>query len=88
MLISNNKSERRKKVYFALSVGLSAFLIAPMLVAGNDFVFIGSTTRQMTSAYAQEANNATTAAPIHSATTSTATNNTSLSIQLSPQPVL
>jgi hypothetical protein len=88
MLISNNKRERRKKASFALSVGLSVFLIAPMLLVGNGFVFIGSTTRQMTSAYAQEANNATTAAPIPSTTTSTATNNTSSSIQLSPQPVL
>jgi len=87
MLNSNNKRDRRKKASFALSVGLSVFLIAPMLLAGNGFVFIGSTTRQMTSAYAQEANNTTTAAPIPSATTSTATNNTS-SIQLSPQPVL
>lgn len=90
MLISNNKRERRKKASFALSVSLSVFLIAPMLLAGNDFVFIGSTTRQMTSAYAQEANNATTVAPMPGTTTSTATNksSSSSSIQLSPQPVL
>jgi cytoskeletal protein RodZ len=87
MSISNNKRQQRKKASFALSVGLSVFLIAPMLLAGNDFVFIGSTTRQMTSAYAQEANNATTVAPIPSTTNSTDSNK-SLSIQLSPQPVL
>ena len=87
MLIGNNKRERRKKASFVLSVGLSVFLIAPMLMGGNDFVFIGSATRQMTSAHAQEANNATTEASTPSITTSD-TNNTSSGIQLSPQPVL
>src|SRR5688500_8996851 len=89
MLISNNKREGRKKASFALSVGLSVFLIAPMLLAGNDFIFIGSTTKHM--AYAQEATNATTAALIPSTTTSSDTNNSSSSsssIQLSPQSVL
>jgi hypothetical protein len=89
MLISNDKRERRKKSSFALSVGLSVFLIAPMMIAGNNFVFIGSTTTQMTFAYAQEANNATTAASTPSSTTATSTtNNISTGIQLSPQPVL
>ena len=89
MLINNNKREKRKKVSFALSLGLSVFLIAPTMIAGNTFVFIGSNTIQMTSAYAQEANNASTAASTPSITTSTATNNTSSSpIQVSSQPIL
>src|ERR671917_1820050 len=90
MLINNNnKRERRKKVSFALSLGLSVFLIAPTMIAGNTFVFIGSNTIQMTSAYAQEANNASTAASTPSITTSTATNHTSSSpIQVSSQPIL
>ena len=92
MLISNNKKERRKKAFFALSMSLSVFLImTPMLIAENDFVFIGSIITQMTSsAYAQEATNATTAAsaPSSTTTTTTTTNSTSSGIQLSAQPVL
>jgi hypothetical protein len=88
LIISNNKKEMRKKASFALSVSLSVFLMAPMLIAENDFVFIGSTTTQMTSAYAQEATNTTAAASTPSSTTATTTNNTSSGIQLSAQPVL
>jgi hypothetical protein len=91
MLISNNKKERRKKAFFAFSMSLSVFLImTPMLIAENDFVFIGSIITQMTSsAYAQEATNATTAASAPSSTTATTTtNNTPSGIQLSAQPVL
>ncbi len=88
MLISNNKGVRIKKTSFALSIGLSMFLLASMLLAGNGFIPIGSITRQPTSAYAQEANNVTTATSAHSSTASTDTNNTSSSIELSPQPVL
>jgi hypothetical protein len=87
---NNNKRERRRKASFALSVSLSVFLMAPMLIVENDFVFIGSTITQMTSAYAQEANNASTAASTSSSTTATTTttNTSSSPIQVSSQPIL
>jgi hypothetical protein len=90
MLINNSNNKReRKKISFALSLGLNVFLIAPTMIAGNNFVFIVSNTTQMTAAYAQEANNASTAASIPSITTPTPTNNTSSSpIQVSSQPIL
>jgi len=89
MLISKNKSGRRKKTSFSWSRGLGVFLIASILLAGGGFALTGSTMTTMTTAFAQEGNNTATDSTSSSMTATTATTtNTSSGIQLSPQPVM
>jgi hypothetical protein len=88
MSISNNKSERRKKVSFSLSWSSGVFIITSMLLAGSGFALNSSTLTSMTTAaFAQEEGNNTTAASTPSSTTATNTTNTSSGIQLSSQPI-
>jgi hypothetical protein len=88
MSISNNKSERRKKVSFPWSWGSGVLVIASMLLAGSGFFALNSSTltSMTTTAFAQEGNN-TTAASTPSSTTATTTTNTSSGIKLSSQPI-
>ena len=86
MSISNNRREG-KKTSFSGSWGPSVFIISSILLAGSDFVFVGSTTAPMTIAFAQEGNN-TTADSTPGSTTTTTASNSSSGIQLSPQPVM
>ena len=89
MSISNNKSERGKKISFSWSWGPAMFIITSMLLAGGGFFALTSpATTPMTTAFAQEGNNNTTAASTPSSTTATTSANTSSGIQLSPQPVM
>ena len=87
MSISNNKSERRKKISFSWSWGPAIFIITSMLLAGGGFFALtSSATTPMTTAFAQEGNNTTAAsASTPSSTTATTTSNISSGIQLSPQ---
>ena len=88
MSISNNKSERRKKVSFSLSWSSGVFIITSMLLAGSGFALNSSTLTSMTTAaFAQEEGNNTTAASTPNSTTATNTTNTSSGIQLSSQPI-
>lgn len=89
MSISNNKSERRKKVSFSLSWSSGVFVITSMLLVGGGLAFNSSTSTSMTTAaFAQEEGNNTTAASTpNSSTTATTTTNTSSGIKLSPQPI-
>jgi hypothetical protein len=89
MSISNNKSERRKKVSFSLSWSSGVFIITSMLLAGSGFALNSSTLTSMTTAaFAQEEGNNTTAASTPNSTiATTTTTNTSSGIQLSSQPI-
>jgi hypothetical protein len=88
MSISNNKSERRKKVSYSLSWSSGVFIITSMLLAGSGFALNSSTLTSMTTAaFAQEEGNNTTAASTPNSTTATNTTNTSSGIQLSSQPI-
>lgn len=89
MSISNNKSERRKKISFSLSWSSGVFVITSMLLVGGGLAFNSSTSTSMTTAaFAQEEGNNTTAASTpNSSTTATTTTNTSSGIKLSPQPI-
>jgi hypothetical protein len=87
MSISNNTSERRKKVSFSLSWSSGVFIITSMLLAGSGFALNSSTLTSMTTAFAQEGNNTTAASTPNSNTTATTTTNTSSGIKLSPQPI-
>ena len=88
MPISNDKSERMKKVSFSWGGGPAVFIITLMLLSGGSFVLTSPAMTPMTTAFAQEGNN-TTAASTPSSTTATKTaTNTSSGIQLSPQPVM
>ena len=87
MPISNDKSERIKKVSFSWGGGPAVFIITLMLLSGGSFVLTSSTATPMNTAFAQEGNN-TTAGSTPSSTTATTTTNTSSGIQLSPQPIM
>jgi hypothetical protein len=89
MPISNDKSERIKKISFSWGGGPAVFIITLMLLSGGSFVLTSPAMTPMTTAFAQEGNN-TTAASTPSSTTATITTatNTSSGIQLSPQPVM
>jgi hypothetical protein len=88
MPISNDKSERIKKVSFSWGGGPAVFIITLMLLSGGSFVLTSPAMTPMTTAFAQEGNNTTAASTPSSTTATTTATNTSSGIQLSPQPVM
>ena len=88
MPISNDQSERIKKVSFSWGGGPAVFIITLMLLSGGSFVLTSPAMTPMTTVFAQEGNNTTAASTPSSTTATTTATNTSSGIQLSPQPVM